>query len=108
MFWQEAMHTLYLLLADGRWLASPDQWQEGMPDYTCQLQAPAGLQQPVRGFGLLWCREQAIREALGWARTPERGLQALHQPFERGILLRDDGGLIWALHSTGSWQVFGP
>ena len=108
MFWQESGGTIYVLLDDGRLAILQDEWQEGMPDYTCQADAPPDRHLPVRGFGLVWCREEKVREALGWATGPERGFQALYQPFEHGPLMRDETGVVWSLRSDGSWGVVGP
>ena len=34
---------------------------------------PAGLYQPVRGFGLVWREETGVRDRLGWALGEEAG-----------------------------------
>ena len=57
-----------------------------------RFQAPAGKVQPERGFGWIWCREQAIRERLGWGLDEEQGFESgvdLVQGFDNGIILRD-------------------
>ncbi len=49
----------------------PDTWAGG--DVAYSEPPPAGLLQPVRGFGTLWVSDSGVREALGWATAPEQG-----------------------------------
>ncbi|MBN1400789.1 MAG: hypothetical protein JXA74_08120, partial [Anaerolineae bacterium] len=72
MSWRGAGEgTIYALLDDGTLLTFGDAWREGMPELSCEVTPPADRLQPVRGFGLLWCREPRLRQALGWALAPE-------------------------------------
>jgi hypothetical protein len=85
MFWVGALDRIIVLFDDGSYpLAAqmPDEWEEGMPESDPALTPPAGLYQPVRGFGLVWRTESpylSIRERLGWATQPESGYTASYQ-----------------------------
>ena len=70
---------------------------EGDPVYTCAATAPAGLFQPIRGFGVVWCNLGGPNVAIGWGLEEEAGFwpgsgDPLVQDFERGIILRDSDG----------------
>jgi hypothetical protein len=54
----------------GEWLTFDDTWQSASePAFDPTLTPPAGLLQPVRGFGKVWRESltEAQRQALGWA-----------------------------------------
>ena len=66
-----------------------------MPPKSCEVTVPAGVVQPVRGFGGLWCAYPDIRERLGYGLTDERGFEAgvgFIQGFEGGVIFRDSDG----------------
>jgi hypothetical protein len=105
MYWRGAGEgTIYALLEDGALLTFGDVWREGMPPLSCEVTPPTGRLQPVRGFGLLWCREPRLRQALGWALVPEAGFQGPYQPYAQGALFRDAQGAVYALFSDGRWR----
>lgn len=108
MYWRAATRIIFVLLDDGRYYSYPDGWQEGMSSLSCEAIAPSGLQQPVRGFGLVWCREEGVRDAIGWATEGERGLRILHQPFPGGWLMWDYQGPVRVLQSDGHWRDIVP
>jgi hypothetical protein len=62
------------------WQSSGDEWREGMalPE---QAAPPPGRYSPVRGFGLLWSTNAALRSALRWATAPEQGDRGDTQRF---------------------------
>lgn len=100
MFWSKLGKLYLITIGDntGTWrLFSEDEspWKDGMPPKSCEVQVPAGLFQPVRGFGGLWCAHADIREQLGWGLDDERGFEDgidLIQGFEGGIIFRDSDG----------------
>ena len=49
----------------GRWEVYPSTWKEGDPDFTC-AQEKAYPEQPIRGFGEVWCNYPQVRQGLGW------------------------------------------
>lgn len=57
----------------GTWEQYADPWSTGEPESDPTLQPPAGLSQPLRGFGKLWRETPGRRETLGWATGPEQG-----------------------------------
>lgn len=85
MIWLGAQDRILVLYGDGAGPAYEivtDAWQSGMPESDPAIEPPAGLYQPVRGFGLVWRGESSgysVRERLGWALAPEQGYDALWQ-----------------------------
>jgi hypothetical protein len=95
MFWVGEIDLVLITFGNeqGEWVLYSDDWDGS--NYSCPVQVPAGKFQPVRGFGWIWCREQDIRERLGWALDEEQGFPAgidLIQGFDNGILFRDSDG----------------
>lgn len=56
-----------------------DQWTPGEPENDPAIVPPAGLYQPVRGFGKLWRENEGVRNRLGWALAPEQSFDATWQ-----------------------------
>jgi hypothetical protein len=59
MIWLEPSRSIYILYAQteqshSRWSEQEDRFVEGQPEFDPSLIPPAGLYQPVRGFGLVW------------------------------------------------------
>ncbi|MEO0560516.1 MAG: hypothetical protein AAF125_00280, partial [Chloroflexota bacterium] len=78
MFWVQPVNQLWVMIVNedgrGQWLVYPDNFDEAVDDPTDPaIVAPEGLIQPERGFGKLWRENPEIRDALGWAVTPEFG-----------------------------------
>lgn len=100
MFWSEDAQFYLITIGNksGTWYLFPEDdsiWKEGMPQLSCEVDVPAGLFQPVRGFGGIWCSHSDIREKIGWGTDIERGFKDgidLVQGFENGIIFRDSDG----------------
>lgn len=107
MYWRSDTRQIYALANSGQFWQVADSWTEGMPADDPGLSAPGGLLQPVRGFGLAWRSNQAIRDALGWGTLPEAQYSGYWQDFERGAMLVGSGSLIYALF-TAEGQHSGP
>ncbi|MGQ9515637.1 MAG: YncE family protein [Anaerolineae bacterium] len=107
MFWRGDVRQIYVLWIEGGYTAVADAWT-GPPEYACQAEPPAGLVQPKRGFGLVWCTDPAVRGRLGWGLEAERGYRAVLQPFERGLAWHNDRGQAFAVLFDGTWQVLRP
>ncbi len=77
MFWLRHNQQVWVAELDksgiygGNWSCYYDTFQEGDPEVDSSLVPPEGLIQPHRGFGKVWRAQPTIREALGWATTPE-------------------------------------
>jgi hypothetical protein len=107
MFWRGDTRQIYALAANGQFWQMADTWSEGMPADDPAFAPPGGLLQPVRGFGLVWRSNPAIREALGWATLPEAQYNGYWQDFEHGAMFVGNDNLIYALF-TAEGQHSGP
>jgi hypothetical protein len=65
------------------WQVFVDTWREGDP-VSGKAKPPAGLYEPIRGFGKLWRENQQVHDTLGWATAPEQGDTGVEQPFVNG------------------------
>lgn len=117
MIWVEALDRIYVVFEDGRlpsWAQYPDNFQEGDPDRDETLVPPPGLEQPIRGFGLVWRTNERVRERLGWATTPEVAFEGMFQAdsVEASVAtmyLRLRDGAILALDAFNEkWEVLPP
>ncbi len=108
MFWIGTTGTIFALRENGSYATYHDDWKEGAPSISCEATPPADLQQPVRGFGLVWCRESGVREDFGWAALPEQAFHGVYQTFAGGALLLDNSGAVRALRSNGKWERLAP
>jgi hypothetical protein len=111
MFWSK-LGQLYLITLgqdSGNWrfFAENDSpWKDGMPPLSCEAQPPAGLIQPVRGFGGLWCAHEELRTQLGWGLNKELGFETedLIQEFDGGYIFRDSDGYSRGLAYVLFWN----
>lgn len=75
------------------WLVYTDEWVEGVdPEDDASISAPAGLNQPRRGFGKVWREEldDEQRDALGWATTEELAFVTTYR-YDVGGWFNDEG-----------------
>ncbi|MBN1967222.1 MAG: hypothetical protein JW910_21395 [Anaerolineae bacterium] len=72
MLWRGDTNDILVLANDGSVSVYPDTWQDG-ETFDVGETPPAGLVQPVRGFGKVWAENESVREALGWAFLAESG-----------------------------------
>ncbi|MFN2188009.1 MAG: hypothetical protein ACK2T3_04545 [Candidatus Promineifilaceae bacterium] len=116
MIWVEDEDQIYVLYEDSMspdWNRYSDSWQEGVPESDPSLVPPEGLQQPIRGFGLLWREEPGIRQRLGWALGAEMGFDTVVQrtsyaKYNETFIQAPDGGL-WRLFAEHSgWEKLPP
>jgi len=105
--------VIFVLYDTGQFKRYDDTWTEGQPESDPAIVPPAGLQQPIRGFGKLWRENADIQTALGWALNAEVGFTGAWQPESSeslgsyaflqtidGQILRTSG---W---ESGSWMVW--
>ncbi len=87
----------------GTWKAYPSAWHKGDPDYSCDRERPYP-QQPIQGFGRIWCDYSEVRHGLGWGvdrmrdqdrESPGASVYRL-QKFTGGFVFRDSDG--WTHH----------
>ncbi len=105
MLWVEERRTIFVLYDDAprapRWGMFADEWAEGQVESDPNLVPPAGLYQPVRGFGLVWRTQPEVRERLGWAVDQEAGFRTLLQSTTlfkyNSLYLRALDGNVWRL-----------
>lgn len=100
MFWRSDTRQIYALAANGQFWQVMDSWNDSIPASDPAFSPPGGMQQPVRGFGLVWRSNQAVRDALGWATLPEAQYDGFWQEFERGAMFVGNNSLIYALFSA--------
>lgn len=113
MVWIKEMGQILVLFTDAnspKWNVLTDHWQEGDPLDDPTLTPPAGLLQPVRGFGLLWRTEGGLKDRLGWAVAPEVSYETAWQTTSRWkyneTYLRAADGRIWhLLPERSGWQL---
>ena len=104
MLWRGDTGAIYVLYNDGRWERYDDRWREGDPDYTCGEAATPPT--PRRGFGRVWCDDEAVRAALGAVTADEIGDSAGSvQEFVNGtLILSPDGSTFVLVGETGTWR----
>jgi hypothetical protein len=86
-----------------------DEWEESQPDRDPTLQPPDGLEQPIRGFGLIWRTNSDVRDRLGWAKQAEIGFDTIIQNETRykynATYIRAVDGNVWFLGpERSSWE----
>jgi YVTN family beta-propeller protein len=107
MLWREADRSVFVLYDDGHWLSLVDAWTEGMPEYSCTASAPQNLLEPRRGFGLVWCSQQGVKEGLGWAIAEEVGHANSWQAFEGGVMIASSArAVVYALIDDGTFVEY--
>ena len=104
---------IYVLYETGLYDVFIDTWITGEPISDESVVAPAGLSQPIRGFGKVWRTQPGVAESLGWAIEGEIGYELVWQDeaptdFEaRRYIQMGDTTLIQLSHSlqSGIWQL---
>jgi hypothetical protein len=90
MFWIRHNRQIWVMISSeddsnrGDWFCYLDTFVEGEPELDPNLIPPDGLYQPRRGFGKLWRTRTELREALGWATTPEFELTSTYRYIAGG------------------------
>ena len=70
---------IYVLYDNGMYDVFVDSWVTGQPLGDDSLVVPAGLSQPIRGFGKIWREQPGVAAALGWATNGEFGYEITWQ-----------------------------
>ncbi len=120
MLWLESEQLVYVFYdaqgdAPVTFETFVDNFSEGDPESDPTIVPPAGLYQPVRGFGLVWRLNPSVRSRLGWATDPEAGFQTWTQGYSgMGMhsfyaLMQGIDGTIYHLRMMGNvWEVYSP
>jgi hypothetical protein len=93
--------TIYMIFYDNNrgslvWQSFADYWREGDPISRGET-PPAGLYEPIRGFGKIWYENPQVANTLGWAAFPEYADYGAIQPFIDGTQM---------IHRSGADRVF--
>jgi hypothetical protein len=90
MFWLQPAGQIWVMIVTGEgrgdWQIYEDTYTDGEPESDPELVPPEGMEQPLRGFGKLWRDNPDIREALGWAITPEFGFVTRYEYHPGGTI----------------------
>ena len=102
MFWLQPTQQIWVMIVteagSGDWQIFEDTFAEGEAAFDPEIVPPDGLLQPERGFGKLWRENPGLREALGWAVTPEFGFVTAYEYHAGGSL---DGDGQWVDNGDG-------
>ena len=91
----------------GTWERYDDEWEEGMPIYSCAAAEDNRPLGPKLGFGLVWCTHSSVRTGLGAATEEEVYIDGGYQDFQGGTMLWSArGDVIYALFDDGTWQRY--
>ena len=99
---------IYVMFDDGTGTYFPDYYQ-GEPQPTQTPPPPPGLLAPTLGFGKVWRDQDKVRERLGWALAPEKGIaKENYQFFNLGLMLRDAGKIyaVSVFDTNGIWSSY--
>jgi hypothetical protein len=94
-----------------RWQMMVDDWESGLPEDDPDIVPPAGLLQPVRGFGKVWRERPGVRERLGWATDEEflvegGAFQCASGAYASCYVTGPDGGVIVLYPNGADWAVW--
>jgi hypothetical protein len=118
MIWVSGQDHIYILFGGSgtpAWSVQQNGWFTGQPETDPSLNPPAGLFQPVRGFGAAWRASGGIgptvRDRLGWATEPEAALTGGYQcdsaPKYNHCYLSGPGGVVYyLLPEFSGWQLW--
>lgn len=118
MLWLQPSNTIYVFFNNyggQSYRVYTDNFKEGDPESDPSLTPPAGLLQPVRGFGLIWRSHPEVRDNLGWATAPESGFDSWRQSYQGfgmhnfTLWVKDINQRIYQLDPMGSmWTIYTP
>jgi hypothetical protein len=93
MFWIRHTRQIWVMVNvppdhtnGGDWFCYNDTFQEGEPEIDESLVPPENMYQPRRGFGKLWRSHPDLKDALGWAITPEFELTSTYSYIAGGYM----------------------
>ncbi len=111
MLWFSTDAQIYVLKPDRSWASFADTWTEDDAEILCNPTDDPMTSPPLprRGFGKLWCADEAIQETMGTIIREERLCQhTVLQDFEQGQLLGcfEDATIRYLqLFTDGTWDM---
>ena len=85
----------------------PESVRANPPDGDPNIHPPAGLRQPVRGFGLIWRDNPQVRDGVGWAIEEEARADWFYgfsaQDFVGGTIIHECRMGVRVLLNSGTW-----
>jgi hypothetical protein len=100
--WRSDNRAILILYDSGRWEQYANSWTEGDPEYSCGEEKSPPT--PKRGFGVVWCQYDQVRQGLGQATTAEWGTTAAVQSFTGGLIIVVAAGEPLVLTNDGNWR----
>ena len=85
MLWLEPSQTIVVFFSNyggQSYRQYADTFKDGDPESDPNFTPPAGLIQPVRGFGKVWRDNTEVRDYLGWATAGETGFETWRQSYQ--------------------------
>jgi hypothetical protein len=111
MLWlNETPGYIYVLYNDGTFRRVVDTFDANVDPASGGEVPPAGLFEPVRGFGKVWRNEPGVRDRLGWATAQEMGGSSVVLDFVRGRMLSSSSRgdiliLVAGALDSGTWSA---
>ncbi|MBI5957710.1 MAG: hypothetical protein HY866_03175 [Chloroflexi bacterium] len=113
MFWVSSLgtqpqSTIYALFNNGTYQRLSDTFLDGVDPASSGAVPPAGMSEPVRGFGKVWRDNPTVRDTIGWAVAGESGGTAQILVFERGEMVSvSQAGQTYIMitGSPGTWTA---
>ncbi len=92
MIWSDhtgwyGVRIIFVLHPDGTYQQFFDSYDPSVDPVSGGESPPAGLVEPILGFGKVWREEPGVREALGWATAPESPGAGRYQIFSGGDMI---------------------
>ena len=79
--------VIYVLYDDGTFQRFEDTYDSVTDSVAGEMTPPAGLYEPILGFGKIWREQPGVREALGWATVKEIHAGGRFQTFAGGAMI---------------------
>lgn len=93
MFWLQPVKQIWVAMTDDSgkniWSVYDDTFVDGQPESDPELTPPAGVMQPVRGFGKVWRENADVQKRLGWAVESEVGYVTRYE-YRAGGSVKDN------------------
>lgn len=96
--------VIYVLFNNGWWMTQPAQWTPGNAIDNPALIPPWGYYQPQYSIGKMWREVDNLSQKLGWARTPQRNMNATRQNYQNGLMLWTAMNGVYVLYNDGTWS----